>query len=180
MKIIVDSCVLISRMVLDDVNHSRARAFFDAAAARGHTLLSPATVLWDISARFVHPQKVKGDGVAADREFVIPVAFVPVTAELFFQNQQGHLRFDGRMLSVVRSAVRGPDHIFLSCALAERARVVTFDGKIHSDGRKFGVTVLTTERYLACDYGAETEPVPTHAEVFDAINRRAVTPEGSE
>jgi hypothetical protein len=172
MDLIVDSCVVISGVIVEDVLHEPAKNFFANAAARGDVTWAPATMLWDISMRFVHPKKLLEIGSTTDDEIRLGLRFMPVTSELFHATQATHLRWDGSALSVVRSSITGPDQIFLSCALSKRAPLITWDTKIRDQAFNFGVVVATPEQYIAGEIKGATRPVPTDEEIMAMIQRR--------
>jgi predicted nucleic acid-binding protein len=160
MDLVVDSCVVISALIVEDANHEKASRFCAASAERGDTLWTAATLLWDVAARFVHPEKLKAGATVAD-DHGVALRFIDVTTELFYQTQAPtHVRLVGNALQMVRSAIRGPDHVFLSCALAKRAPLVTWDGKIREQADRFGVAVITPEDYVAGIPVGITAPVP--------------------
>jgi len=172
MDLVVDSCVIISALVPTDANHQPARTFFAAAKAKGDVLWSPATVLWDVSAVFSHPNKVEY-GTRVPDDHGVDLHFVDVTADLFFQTQaQTHLRLVGNELRHNRSSISGPDHVFLSCALSKRLPLVTWDTKVCEQAGRFGVAVLTPEEVVAGKPPGVTAPVPTHDEVITELQRR--------
>lgn len=173
MELVVDSCVVISGLIAEDVKHASAAEFFATAARRGDTLWSAATVLWDVAARFVHPEKLKVGATVPD-ERGVALKFVDVTSDLFYGTQAPtHLRFVGNELRVVRSAIRGPDHVFLSCALLKLAPLVTWDKTIRQQAKNFGVAVTTPEDYIAGKTPGVTAPVPNDAQVLAEIQKRS-------
>jgi len=164
--LVVDSSVVISGLIVEDLNHEKASRFFATVVGRGDTAWTAATVLWDVAARFVHPQKLK-PGATVSKEHNVALRFIDVTTELFYQNQAStHLRLVGNALCVVRSAIKGPDHVFLSCALAKRAPLVTWDRTVRKQADKFGVAVITPEDYVAGKPIGVTVPVPDDAAVL--------------
>ncbi len=172
MDLVVDSCVVISGLIVEDVKHNEASRFFDTVAERGDTAWTAATVLWDVAARFVHPEKLKA-GATVSKEHNIDLRFIDVSTDLFYQNQAPtHNRLVGNALYVVRSAIRGPDHVFLSCALAKRAPLVTWDGVVRKQADKFGVAVTTPEDYVAGKPIGVTAPVPDDAAILAKFAER--------
>lgn len=172
MDVVVDSCVVISALVPTDTKHNPAREFFVTANDRGDVLWSPATVLWDVSAVFSHPNKV-GYGTSVPEDHGVNLRFIDVTPELFFQTQaQTHLRMVGNELRHNRSSIRGPDHVFLSCALAKRVPLITWDGTVREQAVRFGVAILTPDEYLAGKEPGVTAPVSTHEEVIAQLQRQ--------
>jgi hypothetical protein len=121
MDLIVDSCVIIGALVEQDSTHEMSREFFATAAQRNDTVWAPATALWDVSARFVHP---KGpDQIVVPDDHGVKLQFLDVTSNVFFATQAPtHLRLVGNELRVARASIRGPDHVFLSCALLKVVR----------------------------------------------------------
>jgi predicted nucleic acid-binding protein len=172
MAFIVDSCVVISALVPADRNHDAARAFFASVAERNDTLFCPATLIWDVAAVFSHPNKVPyGTEVSAVEG--LSLNFVDVTADLFFDTQADtHLRMVGNELRLNRSSIRGPDHIFLSCALSKRLPLITWDNTVREQAARFGVAVLTPEEYMVGKNPGATAPVPTEHEVLAELQRR--------
>ncbi len=172
MELVVDSCVVISALIAEDVHHAKASLFFTASVERGDTLWTAATLLWDVAARFVHPKKLEsGATVAVDHG--VALRFIDVTSELFYQTQAPtHLRVVGKALHMVRSEIRGPDHVFLSCALNKRAPLVTWDGKVLEQAHKFGVAVITPEDYVAGKPVGVTMPVPDGKSALADFARR--------
>jgi hypothetical protein len=172
MEMVVDSCVVISALVPTDVNHERAREFFRTAKERKSVLWSPATLLWDVSAVFSHPKKVEY-GTVVPEDHSVHLQFMDVTEALFFETQaQTHLRLDDHGLLHNRSSIRGPDHVFLSCALAKRLPLITWDGTVRDQAIRFGVAVLSPEEYVAGKSPGVTAPVLTHEEVIEELQRR--------
>ena len=160
MELVVDSCVVISALIAEDVHHEEASRFFTACVERGDTLWTAATLLWDVAARFVHPVKLKAGATVAE-DHGVALRFIDVTSELFYQTQAPtHVRLVGNALYMVRSTIRGPDHVFLSCALIKRAPLVTWDGRVRAEADKFGVAVTTPEDYVAGKPVGITTPVP--------------------
>ena len=172
MDLIVDSCVVISGVIVEDPLHEPAKIFFETAAARSDVTWAPATVLWDVSMRFVHPTRLIEIGATTDDELKINLRFIPVTPELFYGTQATHLRWDGNALSVVRSSIKGPDEVFLSCALSKRAPLITWDTKVRKQASEFGVVVVTPEDYVAGNIAGVTRPLPTDTEIMAMIERR--------
>ena len=161
MDLVVDSSVVISGLVVEDLNHEKASRFFATVVDRGDTAWTAATVLWDVAARFVHPEKLK-TGATVSKGHNLALRFLDVTTELFYQTQAPtHFRLVGNALCVVRLAIKGPDHVFLSCALAKRAPLVTWDTRVRQQADKSGVTVITPEDYVA------GKPIGVSAPVLD-------------
>src|SRR5713101_1793579 len=114
MDLVIDSCVVISGVTVEDVNHKTAVRFFAASEKRGDTLWTAATLLWDVAARFFNPDKLKAGATFAQIQGV-DLNFIDVTSELFFQTQASSpLRVVGNALYMLRSRIRGPDQVFLS------------------------------------------------------------------
>jgi predicted nucleic acid-binding protein len=171
MELVVDSCVIISALVRADANHDQAREFFVRAKERGVVLWAPATVLWDVSAVFHHPNKVELGTVASD-DHGVKLKFMDVTDRLFYDTQaRTHLRLDEHGLIHNRSSIRGPDHVFLSCALAKRLPLITWDGRIREQASRFGVAVLAPDEFIAGKQPGVTAPVLTHEEGVAAFQR---------
>jgi predicted nucleic acid-binding protein len=172
MELVVDSCVVISALIDEDPHHGKASLFFTASVERGDTLWTAATLLWDVAARFVHPEKLKTGATVAEGHD-LALRFIDVTSELFYQTQAPtHLRVVGNAIYMVRSEIRGPDHVFLSCALNKRAPLVTWDGKVLKQAHKFGVAVITPEDYMAGKPVGITTPVPDGKAALAEFARR--------
>ncbi len=172
MELVVDSCVVISALIAEDAHHEKASRFFTASVERGDTLWTAATLLWDVAARFVHPEKLKAGATVAE-DHGVALRFIDVTTELFYQTQAPtHVRLVGNALYMVRSAIRGPDHVFLSCALTKRAPLVTWDGTVRAQADRFGVAVITPEDYVAGKPLGITTPVPDDEAALAEFARR--------
>ena len=99
--------------------------------------------------------------------------FIDVTKELFIRPRLRHTSgWQATHSTWVRSAIRGPDHVFLSCALAKRAPLVTWDGTILAQAHRFGVAVITPEDYVAGRPVGTTAPVPDTQTVLDEFTGR--------
>ncbi len=169
MDIVVDSCVVLAAVLIEEAQHDAAKQFFSTVTERNDKAWTAATLLWDLAARMVHPTRT----LESEEGLKLPLQTIPITGELFRETHATHLRFDGRDLGVVRSKVRGPDHVFLSCALHKRAPLVTWDGTLRDEGHKFGVTVVSPEEYIAAPIVNTTAPVPTDEEIMGRIQERA-------
>lgn len=168
MDIVVDSCVVLAAVLVEEAQHDVAKSFFATVTDRNDKAWTAATLLWDVAARMVHPKRT----LESEKGLRLPLETIPITGELFRDTQGTHLRFDGSSLGVVRSKVRGPDHVFLSCALHKRAPLVTWDGTLRDEGHKFGVTVVSPEEYIAGPIVNATSPVPTDDEITRRIQER--------
>ena len=166
MDLVIDSCVVISGLIIEDRLHEPAKKFFRTAADRGDLTWAPATVLWDVGSRFLRQEALEE---TVDNDVRIQLQTMDVTEQLFYDTQGTHLRFEGRALRIVRSSITGPDRVFLSCALAKRSPLVTWDGKIRKQAREFGVAVITPEDYIEGRDAGITTPVPTAAEALKAF-----------
>jgi len=172
MDLVVDSCVVISALIAEDAHHDKASLFFAARVERGDTLWTAATLLWDSAARFVHPEKLQAGATVAENHGV-ELRFIDVTTELFYQTQAPtHVRLVGNALCMVRSSIRGPDHVFLSCALTKRAPLVTWDERVRAQADRFGVAVITPEDYVAGKPVGVTTPVPNDEAALAEFARR--------
>lgn len=166
MDLVIDSCVVISGLIIEDRLHEPAKKFFRTAAERGDLTWAPATVLWDVGSRFLRQEALEE---TVDDEVRIQLRPMDVTAQLFYDTQGTHLRFEGRALRIVRSSIRGPDRVFLSCALAKRAPLITWDGRVRKQAREFGVAVITPDDYIEGKDPGGTAPVPTAEEALKAF-----------
>lgn len=172
MDLVIDSCVVISAITAEDVNHEKALQFLTASAERGDTLWTAATLLWDVAAKFVNPDKLKAGATFVQIQGA-GLNFIDVTTELFYQTQAPtHLRLVGKALYMVRSRIRGADQVFLSCALTKLAPLVTWDVRLIEEGAKFGVAVMTPEDYLAGKPVGNTAPVPDGETALAEFARR--------
>jgi hypothetical protein len=170
MKLVVDSCVIISGLIVSDSNHAPARAFLYAAGERGDVLLTPATLLWDVAARFDHPEKSRGGFLIVD-EYSVELEYVDVTADLF-RLTCGHAQWTSTDPEGFHSSISGPDLVFVSCALAHGAPLLTWDGKIRAQANLFGVAVQTPEDYVAGIQPGVTGPVPARQRFVHEVETR--------
>jgi hypothetical protein len=170
MELVVDSCVIISGLIVSDVNYPAASKFLHAAGERGDGLLTPATLLWDVSARFDHPEKSKGGSLIMD-DYVVTLRFVDVTADLF-RSTQGHAHAASNDPIGLQSSIRGPDLVFVSCALANAAPLVTWDGLVRKQADLFGVAVITPEEYVAGIDPGTTIAVPSKPRFVHEVETR--------
>ncbi|MDA2937711.1 PIN domain-containing protein [Acidobacteria bacterium AH-259-A15] len=139
MKIVVDSSVLVASVKEGEAFHKESKDFFREASRRGDEIVAPATLLWEIGAALDHPEKTpKGSKFAKDLG-VLDVKFIAVNGKLFQRTWQSDLRL----------CVKGADRIFLSCALAEEALLVTWDSDLKKNTGAVGVTVLLPTEYLS-------------------------------
>lgn len=170
MELVVDSCVVISGLIVSDPNHAPARTFLHAAGRRADVLLTPATMLWDVSARFDHPEKSKG-GVLVIDDYEVALTYVDVTADLF-RLTYGHAHAASTDPVGLRSSIRGPDLVFVSCALANGAPLVTWDATLRKQAHLFGVPVLTPEEYVAGVDPGPTTPIPSRQRFVHEVETR--------
>lgn len=170
MELVVDSCVIISGLIVSDANYPSARTFLHAAGERGDALLTPATLLWDVSARFDHPEKSK-DGFFIIDEYSVALKFVDVTADLF-RSTQGHAHAASTDPVGIRSSIKGPDLVFVSCALSTGTPLVTWDGTLRKQANRFGVSVITPDDYVAGVEPGTTVRVPSTPRFVHEVETR--------
>jgi len=170
MELVVDSCVIISGLITDDVNYPAANKFLHTAGERGDGLLTPATLLWDVSARFDHSEKSK-DGFVIKDDYAVTLKFVDVTGDLF-RSTQGHAHAASTDPVGLRSSIRGPDLVFISCALAKGAPLVTWDITVRKQACRFGVAVITPEDYVAGIEPGTTTQVPSKPSFVHEVETR--------
>jgi hypothetical protein len=134
MKMVLDSSVVIAAVKREEVNHLAAVTFLEGTRGRGDEVLAPVTALWDIGAALAHPGKTPV-GSVFNKTLELNVGFLPVDQALFQRTWD----------SDTRVPVKGPDRIFISCALDQRAVLVSWDRNLVANARALGVDARTPE-----------------------------------
>lgn len=138
MKLVVDSCILISRIGLLDSWHSEAVEFFAEVSRRRDETYFSVTTYWDLAAAVCHP----GEGIGPAKGSLDPnigqfIRFLHVTAAL--QDQD----LDHQWV-----AVKGADRVILAVARYNKMPLVTRDRGVLKHAHAFGVTAMSPRDYL--------------------------------